>query len=63
MAGQSSRLQSWGTDLENMPIITQDTISRITSEKTKTPQNSKQKGYKFFWDSYIHDVKGKQFMP
>ena len=60
MASKAVLAVVWSRNLKNIRTITHADIARIAHAHTKTPTNSIQKGYKFFWDSYVHDVEGEK---
>ena len=48
----------WHRSLNSLCKISHKDISRIACALTKTNKKAISKGYKFFWDSYVHDLEG-----
>ena len=53
-----STRRPWGWDLRAVPEIGFDDVARVVEQNSQAPRTSLSKGYKFFADSFIHDVEG-----
>ena len=49
----------WSRSLASLCEINHADVRRIAIELSKTNKKSIAKGYKFFWDSYVHNIEGK----
>ena len=58
MEGVDVAFGYWSKSLANLCEISHDDVKRIVCELTQTTKNAIGKGYKFFWDSYIHNLEG-----
>jgi hypothetical protein len=59
MAATNSDNVVWHTSLTALPNIPGDTVERFVSMPSVAKETSL-RGYKFFLESYIHDVQGKK---
>ncbi|KAK2145432.1 hypothetical protein LSH36_682g01090 [Paralvinella palmiformis] len=57
MEGVDVAFGYWSKSLANLCEISHDDVKRIVCELTQTTKNAIGKGYKFFWDSYIHNLE------
>ena len=57
--GSGSTGGPWGRDLRAVPEIGFGDVARVVEQESQAPKTSLSKGYKFFADSYVHDVEGK----
>ena len=58
MAASTSGDLTWHSSLSVLPKISGDAVDRFVSLQA-IAQETSLRGYKFFLESYIHDVKGK----
>ena len=57
--GSGSTGGPWGRDLRTVPEIGFGDVARVVEQNSQAPKTSLSKGYKFFADSFVHDVEGK----
>lgn len=59
MAESDGCWSGWTKSLHNLPKVTYDDVVRIVNETSQVKTSKLRKGYKFFWEKYIFNYKGK----
>jgi hypothetical protein len=47
----------WGKNLQNLPVVSREVMDNFVKKQSLAKATSL-RGYKFFLESYIHDVEG-----
>jgi len=49
----------WTTSLSNLPKVGQDDVVRLVNEHSKVKSSKLEKGYKFFYENFVFNYRGK----
>ena len=58
MATMASPVQNWSKLIRLVAPLDPANIAESAEIMTEAAKNSLQRGYKLFWDSYVHDIEG-----
>jgi hypothetical protein len=58
MSASSIVSMEWHLNLSVLPKLTGETVDKFVSQQSVAKETSN-RGYKFYLESYIHDVQGK----